>query len=261
MRPRGRWRPHGADVVGRAGRGRGRVRPVRARPPRRTRSWSSPRSQAGATGRPATRRTSTNAARAHIAELVAAGRTAMVQSYQPAVDTEGEVGLVFLGGAFSHAIHKDPMIRRGVGASDSLIANQVVTGATPTGGQLAVARRAVAAAERLLGPTTYAAGRRGAGHGRRARRARARAPRPHALLRHASRESGALRRRPARACDAFLKGGMDEPDPPWAPSCVHRAPGGAQLASDEIHRAPSTRTPVTATTRTTVEDSRHAETL
>jgi len=96
------------------------------------------------------------AARAHIAELVASGRTAMVQSYQPAVDTEGEVGLVFLGGAFSHAIHKDPMIRRGVGASDSLIANQVVTGATPTGGQLAVARRAVAAAERLLGPTTYA---------------------------------------------------------------------------------------------------------
>ena len=97
-----------------------------------------------------------DAARAHIAELVDAGRTAMVQPYQPAVDTEGEVGLVFLGGAFSHAIHKEPMIRRGVGASDSLIANQVVTGATPTGGQLAVARRAVAAAERLLGPTTYA---------------------------------------------------------------------------------------------------------
>ena len=97
-----------------------------------------------------------DAARAHIGDLVAAGQTAMVQPYQPAVDTEGEVGLVFLGGAFSHAIHKDPMIRRGVGASDSLIANQVVTGATPTGGQLAVARRAVAAAERLLGPTTYA---------------------------------------------------------------------------------------------------------
>ncbi len=97
-----------------------------------------------------------DAARAHIAELVGAGRTAMVQPYQQAVDTEGEVGVVVLGGAFSHAIHKDPMIRRGVAAGDSLIENQVVTGATPTGGQLAVARRAVATAERLLGPTTYA---------------------------------------------------------------------------------------------------------
>src|SRR5208282_771571 len=67
-----------------------------------------------------------------------------------------EVGLVFLGGAFSHAIHKDPMIRRGVAAGESLIENQVVTAATPTAGQLAVARRAVAAAERLHGRTAYA---------------------------------------------------------------------------------------------------------
>ncbi len=97
-----------------------------------------------------------DAARAHLAALLAAGRTAMVQPYQPAVDAEGEVGLVFLGGAFSHAIHKDPMIRRGVAAGESLIANQVVTAATPTAGQLAVARRAVAAAERQHGGTAYA---------------------------------------------------------------------------------------------------------
>ena len=32
----------------------------------------------------------------------------MVQPYQPAVDEEGEVGLIFLGGTFSHAIHKEP---------------------------------------------------------------------------------------------------------------------------------------------------------
>jgi glutathione synthase/RimK-type ligase-like ATP-grasp enzyme len=96
------------------------------------------------------------AARAHVAELVSAGRTAMIQSYQPAVDAVGELGLIFLGGGFSHAIHKDPMIRRGVGAVDSLIDNQVVTGATATPRQLAVGAQAVAAAERLLGPTTYA---------------------------------------------------------------------------------------------------------
>ena len=48
------------------------------------------------------------------------------------------------------------MIRRGVGAVDSLIDNLVVSGATATAAQLAVGRRALAAAEELLGPTTYA---------------------------------------------------------------------------------------------------------
>jgi len=95
-------------------------------------------------------------ARSHVAELVRSGRTAMIQPYQPAVDEAGEAGLVFLGGSFSHAIHKGPMIRRGVGAADSLIDNQVVTGTTATPAQLAVGRGALAAAERLLGPTAYA---------------------------------------------------------------------------------------------------------
>ena len=96
------------------------------------------------------------AARAHVAELVGSGRTAMIQPYQAAVDLAGEAGLIFLGGSFSHAIHKDPMIRRGTGAVDSLIDNLVVTGATATPAQLALGRRALAAAEALLGPTTYA---------------------------------------------------------------------------------------------------------
>ena len=96
------------------------------------------------------------AARGHVAELVGSGRTAMVQPYQPAVDVAGEAGLVFLGGSFSHAIHKDPMIRRGVGATDSLIANQVVTAAAATAAQRELGRRALAAAEQILGPTAYA---------------------------------------------------------------------------------------------------------
>ena len=97
-----------------------------------------------------------DAARAHVAALVGTGRTAMVQQYQPAVDADGETGLVFLGGAFSHAFHKDAMIRRGVGPVDSLVENQVTGAATATAPQLDVARRALAAAEGLLGPTTYA---------------------------------------------------------------------------------------------------------
>jgi glutathione synthase/RimK-type ligase-like ATP-grasp enzyme len=97
-----------------------------------------------------------DAARAHIGALTAQGQAAMVQPYVAAVDDEGETGLVFLGGAFSHAIHKEPMIRRGVGPLDNLIDNQVVTPALASRAQLALGERAVAAAEDRLGPTTYA---------------------------------------------------------------------------------------------------------
>jgi hypothetical protein len=95
-------------------------------------------------------------ARAHVRDLVATGRTAMIQSYQASVDEVGELGLVFLDGGYSHAIHKDPMIRRGAGPLDSLIDNQVVRAAAASDGQIDVGQRAVAAAEDLLGPTTYA---------------------------------------------------------------------------------------------------------
>jgi glutathione synthase/RimK-type ligase-like ATP-grasp enzyme len=96
------------------------------------------------------------AARAHIAELVAAGRTAMVQPYEPRVDLEGETALVFVGGRFTHALHKEPMIRRGVGPLDNLIDNQMVSATTATAAQRDLADRALAAAEDLLGPTSYA---------------------------------------------------------------------------------------------------------
>ena len=96
------------------------------------------------------------AARAHVHELLSAGRTAMLQPYEPRVDAEGETALVYVGGIFSHAVHKDPMIRRGIGPTDSLMDNQVVTGATATDAQLVVAGQALAVAEGLLGPTTYA---------------------------------------------------------------------------------------------------------
>ena len=48
------------------------------------------------------------------------------------------------------------MIRRGVGPLDSLIDNQVVAPAAASAAQLELGRLAVAAAEELLGPTTYA---------------------------------------------------------------------------------------------------------
>ena len=97
-----------------------------------------------------------DAARAHLRALRAQGRTAMVQPYVAAVDADGETGLVFLAGDFSHAVHKAPMIRRGAGPRESLIDNQVVTPATATPAQIALGHRALEVAESLLGPTTYA---------------------------------------------------------------------------------------------------------
>ena len=93
---------------------------------------------------------------AHVRSLTERGRTAMVQPYVATVDRDGETGLIFLGGAFSHAIHKAPMIRPCAGPRDSLIDNQVTTEARATPAQLELGQRAVAAAEDLVGPTAYA---------------------------------------------------------------------------------------------------------
>ena len=49
-------------------------------------------------------------AEAHVAKLVAAGRTAMVQPYVEAVEHEGELSLLYFGGEFSHAVRRHPML-------------------------------------------------------------------------------------------------------------------------------------------------------
>jgi glutathione synthase/RimK-type ligase-like ATP-grasp enzyme len=55
------------------------------------------------------------AALGHVAELTAAGRTAMLQPYLPSVDDAGETAMLFLGGRFSHAVRKGPLLQRGEG--------------------------------------------------------------------------------------------------------------------------------------------------
>ncbi|GAA4868971.1 hypothetical protein [Saccharopolyspora cebuensis] len=49
-------------------------------------------------------------AAAHLAELRRDGGAVVVQPYQEAVDREGEVALVFLGGVYSHAFAKGPAL-------------------------------------------------------------------------------------------------------------------------------------------------------
>lgn len=50
------------------------------------------------------------AARTHAASLHDAGRAVMVQPYLADVDTAGETALIYLDGAFSHAVRKAPML-------------------------------------------------------------------------------------------------------------------------------------------------------
>ena len=97
-----------------------------------------------------------NDARPHIERLLNAGRTVMIQPYQAAVDTDGEAGLIFLGGRYSHAIGKGPLLRLGVGPQSHLYQREQIGALAPTEAQLEMAHLALAAAERLAGPTVYA---------------------------------------------------------------------------------------------------------
>jgi hypothetical protein len=77
---------------------------------------------------------------AHIRRLQEAGQTVMVQEYLSAIDTEGETNLVFVEGAFSHAVHKKPVLRTGQGVVDRPWERMAWTGVVgPTARQLAVA--------------------------------------------------------------------------------------------------------------------------
>jgi hypothetical protein len=64
------------------------------------------------------------AARAQVEAIVASGRSALVQPYLEAVDHEGEVSVVVLGGAPSHAVRKVPALTVG-GYGDASEAVQV----------------------------------------------------------------------------------------------------------------------------------------
>lgn len=93
-------------------------------------------------------------ARAHITELAAMGRAAMLQPYQAGVDGQGETALVYLGGAFSHAFSKAALLHPGVGPQDHLYQNEQIAPCTATPAQHAVAEAALAVAAQH-GPVTY----------------------------------------------------------------------------------------------------------
>jgi glutathione synthase/RimK-type ligase-like ATP-grasp enzyme len=105
-----------------------------------------------------------SAARAgdHLRSLHEAGRTVMVQPYLADVDVAGEAALVYLGGRFSHAITKRAMLGRGdvnalePGYSRSLYVEERISARGPTGAELELGARVIAAIGKQFGELVYA---------------------------------------------------------------------------------------------------------
>lgn len=82
--------------------------------------------------------------RQHVAALHEAGRTAMVQPYLEAVDVAGETAVLFIGGAYSHAIRKGPLLLPGEGFVEGLFAPEDITPRQPSEAEKALAERVLA---------------------------------------------------------------------------------------------------------------------
>jgi len=82
---------------------------------------------------------------AHARRLLDKKRSVLLQPYLDAVDEQGETALLFFDDAFSHAIRKGPLLRRGEDSTAGLYAEETIEPRTPTADELAVAQHAIAA--------------------------------------------------------------------------------------------------------------------
>jgi glutathione synthase/RimK-type ligase-like ATP-grasp enzyme len=101
--------------------------------------------QVGAGSRDAERHAARDpAAREHVARLQASGRGALIQPYVESVDTAGELCLVFVDGAFSHAVTKAALLGVDPTARTFEDRQRRVSRATADTGALDLASRALA---------------------------------------------------------------------------------------------------------------------
>jgi len=93
------------------------------------------------------------AAAEHVARLHAGGRMALVQPYLDAVET----ALLYLDGAYSHAIHKGPLLA-GAAERDAsgLFVTEEIAAAQPSAGERDVADRVMAWVAERFGALLYA---------------------------------------------------------------------------------------------------------
>ena len=99
------------------------------------------------------------AAANHLARLLDADRSAMLQPYLPAVDEHGETALIYFGGRFSHAIRKSALLHPGNAGASQAPAAEKIGSREPDPDEIALAERILAAAAEalnLLQPLAYA---------------------------------------------------------------------------------------------------------
>ncbi|MGN6518349.1 MAG: ATP-grasp domain-containing protein [Dokdonella sp.] len=103
-------------------------------------------------------RTNRDAALKHVARLLDARRSVLLQPYLERVDAHGETALVHFEGVYSHAIRKGPLLRRGDGPTDALFAAEDITPRAPGDAERALATATLAAVQALLpnDPLLYA---------------------------------------------------------------------------------------------------------
>ncbi|HET7360135.1 MAG TPA: hypothetical protein VFJ04_08305 [Rhodanobacteraceae bacterium] len=95
------------------------------------------------------------AAVAHVARLLDAGRSVLLQPYLERVDSVGETALMYFDGVFSHAIRKGPLLRRGHGPTAGLFAPERIAARTASANERALADAALAALP-FAAPLAYA---------------------------------------------------------------------------------------------------------
>lgn len=91
------------------------------------------------------------AAASHIARLLDAGRSVLLQPYLATVDELGETALVYVDGAFSHAIRKGPLLTAGGDADDALFAAERITSRQAAADERSLADAALAVVRRRFG--------------------------------------------------------------------------------------------------------------
>jgi hypothetical protein len=95
---------------------------------------------------------SDEAARAHVRALQSAGQTVMVQDYLPSIDTDGELNVIFINGAFSHAVRKKAALQVGHGVVERPWERMKWEGvAVPDARQMEVADSTLAVIRRRMG--------------------------------------------------------------------------------------------------------------
>ena len=81
---------------------------------------------------------------AHVTRLLAAGRSTMLQPYLDRVDEAGETAVVYIGGRYSHAFRKGPLLRLGDDLVTGLFATEQIAAREPDAAERSVAARAFA---------------------------------------------------------------------------------------------------------------------